>query len=124
MPTNNIPLITQQDDALNEHAIAIRDLCKRSIDNAFEIGRHLTEANKIIDHGCWLAWLRHEFDWSESTARRLMQIYELGKSVKLTDLKLPLSTLYLLTAPSTPEKARDEVLARARARDQGGHRRA
>jgi regulator of replication initiation timing len=117
MPTNTISPDIQQD--LAEHAIAIRDLSKRTVENvitnAFEIGRHLTEAHKIADHGDWLPWLKREFGWSESTARRWMRIYELGKSVTVTDLKLSLGALYLLSAPSTPDEVRDKVIASARA---------
>jgi hypothetical protein len=35
------------------------------------------------------------------------------KSAKFADLNLPVSGLYLLAQPSTPEEARDEVTARA-----------
>jgi hypothetical protein len=99
MLINTISPDIQQDDlALNEHAVAIRDLGRRTVEgvitNAFEIGRHLTEAHKIHKitggHGRWLPWLKREFGWSESTARRWMRIYELGKSVTVTDLKLSL----------------------------------
>jgi hypothetical protein len=118
MLTNTISPNIQQDDlALSEHVIAIRDLGRQTVENvitnAFEIGRHLTEANEITGHGGWLPWLKREFGWSESTARRWMRIYELGKSVTVTDLKLPLGALYLLSAPSTPDAVRDEVIARA-----------
>jgi hypothetical protein len=41
-----------------------------------------------------------------------MRVHELGKSVNLTDLDIPVSGLYLLAAPSTPEPVR----ARARRR--------
>jgi hypothetical protein len=99
---------------LAEHAAAIRDLGRQTIHNVVEIGRHLTEAKKIAGHGNWLPWLRQEFDWSESTALRFMRVYELGKSVTVTDLELPVKAIYLLAAPSTPEEARDEIIERAK----------
>jgi hypothetical protein len=100
--------------ALAEHANAIRTLGKQTIHNVIEIGRHLTEAKKIAGHGNWLPWLRQEFDWSESTALRFMRVYELGKSVTVTDLELPVKAIYLLAAPSTPEEARDEIIEHAK----------
>src|SRR5262249_4696146 len=39
----------------------------------------------------------------------------MSKSANFADLKLPVSALYLLAAPSTSEKVREEVLERAKA---------
>jgi hypothetical protein len=44
-----------------------------------------------------------------------MQIAELGKSVKLTDLNIPVSGLYLLAAPSTPAEVIEAVAERSEA---------
>jgi hypothetical protein len=55
--------------------------------------------------------LECEFEWSESAALKFMQVHELSKSVNFTDLDVPVSALYLLAAPSTPEAARDAVLS-------------
>jgi hypothetical protein len=60
----------------------------------------------------WLPWLDREFGWTEMTATRFMNVYELGKSNNLLDLSIPISGLYLLAAPSTPEAA--PALASAR----------
>jgi hypothetical protein len=76
-----------------------------------EIGARLTECKRLCGHGQWLPWLDREFGWtSEDTALRFMQVHELGKSRNLRDLTLPVSSLYLLAAPSTPDDARDAVL--------------
>jgi len=58
-------------------------------------------------------WLDREFGWKERTAQNFIQVFEASKSVNFTDLDLPVSSLYLLAAPSTPETARDAVLASA-----------
>src|SRR5262249_44018769 len=44
-----------------------------------------------------------------------IRVYELSKSRNFRDLSLPLSGLYLLAAPSTPQEARDEIIERAQA---------
>jgi hypothetical protein len=44
-----------------------------------------------------------------------MQVAEFSKSRNLRNLEIPVSGLYLLAAPSTPEAARDEVVERAEA---------
>jgi hypothetical protein len=98
---------------LTEHVREIRTLARTTIDNIIEIGRRLTECKKLVAHGKWLPWLEHEFGWSESTALRFMRVYELGKSVTVTDLNLPVSTLYQLAAPSTPDAVKGEIVDRA-----------
>jgi hypothetical protein len=50
------------------------------------------------------------------TAINFIRVNELSKSTTVVDLDLPLKSLYLLAAPSTPEKARVDVIALARAR--------
>jgi hypothetical protein len=102
--------------ALTEHAEAIRTLGKRIAADVIEIGRRLVECTTLVGHGNWLPWLDREFHWSERTARNFIGAYELSlKSANIADLDLPVSTLYLLGAPSTPEAARSDVLARAEA---------
>jgi Protein of unknown function (DUF3102) len=94
-----------------EHAEEIRRLGRRTIENVIEIGRRLTLCKKEIGHGGWGNWLKQEFDWSESTALRFMQVAEAFGSnpSRVTDLKLPLRAIYLLAAPSTPAKAVEEI---------------
>lgn len=99
---------------LAEHAEAIRALGKRAIADVVEIGRHLIKAKDLCGHGNWSSWLDTEFGWKESTALRLMHVSNLaGKSVNLADLNLPISTLYLLAAPSTPQQAIASVAERS-----------
>ena len=66
-----------------------------------------------LPHGQWEAWLRSEFDWSLSTALNMIRVAERFKSVNLTDLRLDVSSLYLLAAPSTPQGAQAEAVALA-----------
>src|SRR5262245_32482560 len=91
----------QIDDAiLVEHADAIRNLGKQTIDSIIEIGRHLTEAKAILGHGNWLPWLDREFGWSDRTALNFMRVHALAlKSETVSDLDLPVRALYLLAAP-------------------------
>jgi ParB-like chromosome segregation protein Spo0J len=101
---------------LAEHAEAIRDAGKRPIADIIEIGRRLTECQKMLGHGHWLEWLNREFGWSDRTALNYMRVYDLsGKSETVADLTLPISGLYLLAAPSTPDAARDTIIGRAEA---------
>ena len=100
---------------LAKHAAAIRRLGKRVVADVIEIGRLLTECKRTCRHGNWLPWLDREFGWTDDTALNFMRVYELSKSRNFRDLSLPLSGLYLLAAPSTPQEARDEIIERAQA---------
>ena len=100
---------------MTEHADAIRRLGKQTIENVVEIGRRLTECKRICGHGNWLPWLEREFGSTEMTATRFINVYEMSKSNKLLDLDLPISAIYLLATPSTPEAAKIEIVERAQA---------
>ena len=100
--------------ALVEDAAAIKALGKRVVGDLIEIGRRLTRDKDICGHGHWLPWLDREFGWSDKTAENFINVYKLGsKSENFSNLNLPLSGLYLLAAPSTPDEARTEIIERA-----------
>ncbi|MEY9179685.1 DUF3102 domain-containing protein [Bradyrhizobium sp. USDA 313] len=103
--------------ALAEHAAVIRALGKRVIRDIIEIGRRLADAKERLGHGNFLPWIDTEFGWSIATAERFIQVHENvgSKIVNLTNLDLPVSGLYVLAAPSTPDEAREEVIGRAEA---------
>jgi hypothetical protein len=103
----------ETNEILAQHANAIRALGKRAVADIIEIGRRLTEAKAIAGHGNWLSWLEREFGWTDKTAERFMQVH--SKSDKLSNLEVPISGLYLLAAPSTPENVRAEITERVAA---------
>jgi hypothetical protein len=41
-----------------------------------EIGRRLTEAKEMLEHGAWLPWLEKETDFSTSSAARYMKLFD------------------------------------------------
>jgi len=99
---------------LNQHAEAIKLLARRAARDIIEIGYHLTKAHKSAGHGKWLRWLDQEFGWSEQTARNYMRVFEMASIHNaVVDLQLPLRSLYVLAAPSTPEPVRQAVIDRA-----------
>src|SRR6516164_2667594 len=106
------------DPVLAKYAAEIRHLRKRAQEDIIEIGRYLDQAQKHAGHGTWLTWIEAEFGWSDQTARRFIHVYELSRDSKFNNLlnsDLPLSALYQLAAPKTPERARDEVAERVEA---------
>jgi hypothetical protein len=113
-PPPAAPGQSSEDAFLAERAEQIRSLGKRVIGDVIEIGKLLTEVRGRIPHGQWKPWLEREFGWSDETARRYMSLHKLGQqNPQIVDYDIPVSGLYLLAAPSTPEAARDEVITRA-----------
>ena len=49
---------------------------KRTLINSIEIGRRLKEAKALLPHGEWGVWLEESVSYSQSTADRLMQLYD------------------------------------------------
>ncbi|MDP4146971.1 MAG: DUF3102 domain-containing protein [Bacillota bacterium] len=43
--------------------------------NSIEIGRRLTEAKELVEHGEWGNWLEERVNYSKSTANNLMKIF-------------------------------------------------
>jgi hypothetical protein len=98
---------------LRAHAREIQRLGRCAIGDIIEIGRRLSDAKERLGHGKFLTWVAAEFGWSERTAENFMRVYDLSrKSEKFADLQVPISALYLLAAPSTPDKALEAVAMR------------
>jgi Protein of unknown function (DUF3102) len=99
---------------LRSHARHIQQLGRRAVRDVVEIGRRLHDAKRRVGHGKFLCWIATEFGWSDKTAERFMSVHALAEKFdNLSNLELPISALYLLAAPSTPDKAIFQVAARA-----------
>lgn len=98
---------------VQSYAAEIKVLIGRTAHNIIAIGEKLQAVKAHLGHGHWEAWLRTEFDWSQSMAVRMIQVAERFKSVNLTDLRFDLSALYVLAAPSTPPAATAEAVTLA-----------
>jgi hypothetical protein len=116
MTAQIIPVDPDNARTLARHATEIRRLGKQVVSDVIEIGRLLVESKELVGHGDWLPWLSREFQWSDATAERFMWVHRLSlKNGNLPNLDIPLSGLYLLAAPSTPETAKLEAISRAEA---------
>src|SRR5262245_20803356 len=103
--------------ALAEHVKAIAELGRQTVKNIVEIGRRLSECRALLkEDQQWRAWLQSQLRLSPQTAGRFIQVYELSGDIPSVEhLQLPISGLYLLAAPSTPQEARDQIIERAQA---------
>jgi hypothetical protein len=108
---DNIEIITDNDIKLAEHAAVIRALGRRVVGDVIEIGRRLNDAQALCkEHGnLWLPWLKREFGWTESSAKRFMQVA--NKTPNLGDVDVPISGLYLLAQDSTPPTVIEAIAA-------------
>jgi hypothetical protein len=91
-----------------------RSRLKRSAMDIYYIGLNLLEAQRIIDHGQFLPWLRQEFGMSKTSAYEFIHVAEAFESKfpiigNLINSIAP-TALYKLAAPSTPQGARDEAI--------------
>jgi len=98
--------------AMQAAALEIKPRLKRMVVDIVEAGRQLLTVRDLCPHGEWEGWLGTEFELSDRMARHWMATAERfgDKSEKFSDL--PLSALYQLAAPSTPEAAVAEVEAK------------
>jgi phage N-6-adenine-methyltransferase len=91
----------------------IRTLMQRTAQDLVEIGQKLIEVKARLGHGLFGAWLQAEFEWSERTAQRYMSVAQAFKSDTVSVLaNAEAKALYLLAAPSTPERVREEAVQR------------
>lgn len=102
---------------LDEQEKAIRFHGSRSLSDIIEVGRRLAAVKKHLDHGEWLPWLEHRFQWSEDTAENLIAIFHLHRQIPEAgrNLMLPLSGLYVLGRHTTPPEAIEAIVAKATA---------
>lgn len=91
----------------------IKTLMRKSANDIIEIGLKVEEVKARLGHGRFGAWIEQEFGWSEQSVRNFMAVAEHFKSPKFGDLNIAPSALYSLAAPSVPQPARDEAMARA-----------
>jgi Protein of unknown function (DUF3102) len=92
-----------------EHSAVICALGERVVGDIIEIGRRLTDAKRIAGHGGWSPWIDREFGWSEDTAENYIAVHKrMGpflNSENSRNLNLPMHSLRMLAAKSTPEES-------------------
>lgn len=96
---------------LQVRAESIRSRLKRTAEDIVAIGQDLIESKQDLGHGQFTPWLKTEFDMTEMSAQRFMQVARRfgteTKNNKLLDLSV--SVLYELAAPSTSETVVSQV---------------
>jgi hypothetical protein len=78
-----------------------------------QIGQYLTEVKARMPHGEFLDWIAKEFAWKRAMAANFMNVFEHVKLPNFGNLRIDISALYLIAAPSMPEPVRAQVITRA-----------
>ncbi|HEV2604767.1 MAG TPA: DUF3102 domain-containing protein [Microvirga sp.] len=108
-------LTTKELETLRGCAERIRAAHRDVTERVFLIGRELAAAKVHLQHGHFRAWLQAEFGWSERTAQRYMQAVEVFGDKTDTVSVLEATAIYALSAKSTPDAVRTEIVARVEA---------
>lgn len=85
---------------------------KRTAEDIIEIGKDLIAIKEKLPHGSFLPWIAAEFEMSEPTAQRFMQVAVRFPEIHQIDGFKP-SLLYALSAPSTPDEVVEQVIEKA-----------
>lgn len=99
----------QDRDAVQDAAREIKPQLSTMVDSIIVVGKRLTEIKGRVPYGQWGEWLDTEFHLSERMAQHWMNVAEKFQDRSEKFSELPVSTLYLLAAPSTPAEAVQEV---------------
>ncbi|WP_238845887.1 DUF3102 domain-containing protein [Nostoc edaphicum] len=102
-------LLTPEQRTLVEQCTTeIREQLRQTAQDIWEIGQRLAEVRSKLKHGQFDTWLKAEFGWSRRTAYNFINVYEtFDNRANLAQIDIATSALYLLAAPSTPQKLRD-----------------
>jgi hypothetical protein len=95
-------------DELRNRAERIRRGLACHTTKVIEIGTELRDAKARLPHGAFLAWAEHEIGISARAAQLYMRAsaWIMNRDEKFS--RLPISTIYLLAARTTPEEVADE----------------
>lgn len=98
---------------MKETAELVRQKATRVVEDVIEMGKALLEVKAELPHGQFGKWLDAEFGWHARTARLFMSAAERfgTKTEMIADLSA--TVVYLLSAPSTPDKVVETVIERA-----------
>lgn len=105
----------KQDDAIAVRMAVkeIKDVMRRTAEGILQIGESLVDVQSRLANyqtGTFTRWLALEFEWSQSTAYRYMDVYKtFGRFPTVGNLKFAAQALYTLAASDSPAAVEDAV---------------
>ena len=91
-------------------AARIQARLTQQVRDILETGHDLIEAKSKLQHGQFESWLNLSFNMTVRTAQRFIRAAEWAEGKNDTVSHLGAKSIYLLSAPSTPESAQRQVL--------------
>ncbi len=88
----------------------IKERLTRQVADIIATGRDLIEVKSKLEHGQFASWLNRSFNMTVRTAQKYMRAAEWVADKSELSSHLTPTTIYLLSAPSTPEAAQRQVL--------------
>lgn len=98
-------LITTQDNAvaLPQLELEIKFYFGQTAQNIIEVGKRLIQAKQLVNHGHWLDWLQNNFQLSQNTAGRFMQVAERFSNSATSQTLNQSQMIALLSLPDAEE---------------------
>ncbi len=90
----------------------IKERLTRQVADIIATGRDLLEVKSALEHGQFEAWLNSEFGMAVRTAQRFMRASEWAQDKNDTVSYLTPTTIYMISAKSTPEGVHEQVVER------------
>ena len=96
-------------ELVRQAAVDILAHGKRAKESIIGMGQRLIDVKAILPEWTFTAWVKTEFELSDRMAQNMMNVArQYGERPEIISV-LNDTVLYLLSAPSTPESAREEV---------------
>ena len=93
-----------RDNNLPQLELEIKFYLGQTAQNIIEVGKRLIAAKALVQHGHWQNWLNDNFQLTERTAQRFMQISErFSKTVDIDGFQ-PSQLTELLALPDAAER--------------------
>jgi hypothetical protein len=122
-----VTILESVEAILDEAENKIRDHSRLVLKNVVAIGEALVGVKSRVPPGRYTEFATQRLGWTERNAQRFVSVYQMfcklpatqsldGKTDNLSgldDLRIPISAVYLLAQPSTPEEIRAQVLEKA-----------
>ena len=100
-----------------EETKRIKILMRQTVEGIIETGESLHKVKQRLRHGEFMTWVENEIKCHYSTALHFMRVWQTfgDRKEQIAHIGINVSVLYLLSAPSTPEQLRIDIVERAKA---------
>lgn len=98
---------------LTEFTIRAKEILKRTARNVIELSQIAHDVHEAYGYQRYIQWVQADLGLSDRMGEKFLNVHSNFTEKISVDYEIATSALYLLSAPSTPEPAREEALSRA-----------